>query len=124
MGSDDTLNSHERSLLSPITPRQRKDRICTSKYEFLFLQRLNQNSPRIFPYIENLCAYQHCIFYVVSFKPIHTPSFMVYFASSVVARTVFTAIFIVFCVALPINQPRNKAEREIGGKAAELLNSS
>lgn len=49
---------------------------------------------------------------------------MEHFGSTVIARTVFTAIFIVFCIALPINQPQNKAEREIQGKAAELLNPS
>lgn len=49
---------------------------------------------------------------------------MVYFGSSVIARTVFTAIFSVFCIGLPINQHWNKTEREITGKAAELLNSS
>lgn len=49
---------------------------------------------------------------------------MVYFGSSVIARTAFTAIFGVFCIALPINQHCNKAEREITGKAAKLLNSS
>lgn len=49
---------------------------------------------------------------------------MVCFGSSVIARTVFTAIFSVFCIALPINQHCNKAESKITGKAAELLNSS
>lgn len=70
------------------------------------------------------CVYQHCILYTASFKPIYTPGFMVCFGSSVIARTVFTAIFSVFCIALPINQHCNKAESKITGKAAELLNSS
>lgn len=47
-----------------------------------------------------------------------------YFGSSVIARTVFTAIFSVFYIALPINQQCNRAEKEITAKAAELLNSS
>lgn len=71
-----------------------------------------------------VCVYQHCILYTASFNLIYTPGFTVYFGLSVIARTVFSAIFIVFCIVLPINQPCNKAEREIGGKAAELLNAS
>lgn len=49
---------------------------------------------------------------------------MEYFGSNTIARMLFTAISIVFCIAQPINQPCNKAEREIWGKAAELLNPS
>lgn len=49
---------------------------------------------------------------------------MEYFGSNTIARMVFTAISIVFCKALPINQHCNKAQREVWGKAAELLNPS
>lgn len=49
---------------------------------------------------------------------------MEYFGSNIIARMAFTAIPIVFCIALPISQPCNNAEREIWGKAAELLNPS
>lgn len=124
VGSADILNSHERSLNHPLHPGKEPVAQSMNSVSFQGWTRTVRVFSCILRTCVYVCVYQHCILYTASLQPIYTPGFMVYFGSSVIAGTVFTAIFSVFCIALPINQHCNKAEREITGKAAELLNSS